>query len=170
MKRWHKRLLIVLGILGLLSILSAAALKGFASVHGVNKVPVPPCSLIATTLDSSNYADAYKVKISSDHHFDIEAVNQVIGNQGWELVKLTNDEILYTGTAPGLTFFASYFLQWESAGTSLTLSTTVHYQNRTGRFYFTIVQVGHRLLVPALVGWIKNSFNELQDSNTFNNK
>ncbi len=60
---------------------------------------------------------------------------------------------MYAGGSSNLTYHVSYLLtRRDGTRATVTVSTTVRYENWRGRAYFAVVKPFHRVLTPYMVG------------------
>ena len=146
MKTWLRRLLILGFVLTAVVLVLLEALRWTAAERGVVEVPLPAGSEIAARSKGADYADAYRAPLGRPGVTGA-AIGAVGFRQGREIARTAN-EVVFEGSAPGLRFLASYFLERGPTAGHVTLSTSVFYHSVLGRIYFTPVRIGHRRLVP----------------------
>jgi len=72
-------------------------------------------------------------------------------NKGDSEIHRSDTELVYAGTAPGLTYNVGYSFGTDGHVRTLVVSTTVTIHSRTGKVYWTIVRPFHRLIVPFML-------------------
>ncbi|WP_420318934.1 hypothetical protein [Ekhidna sp.] len=110
--------------------------------NGVKVVDLPSQSKISQLIENADYVDAYEIGLNEP--IDQNKINAFAASLGDEYFKNEN-EMIVKGTAPGLTFFASFYKNSENR---LTLSTVVFYENLMGMIYFTPVKIVHKNGLP----------------------
>lgn len=152
MKRWKLFLAAAITLVVTAVVFGLSSLAASARQRGVERVPVPRATLIAGTLVDADYADAYAVSVPPRLFRDAEALSQY-AFQKTERAAQTENEVMYGGGSSSLTYHVSYLLtKRDASGATVTVSTTVRYENWRGRAYFTVVRPFHRVLTPYLVG------------------
>ncbi len=152
MKRWKLFLLAGIAFVAIAVAFGLSSLAASARQRGVERVPVPQATLIAGTLVDADYADAYAVSVPARLFRDAAALSQY-AFQKTERAAHTDDEVMYGGGSSNLTYHVSYLLtKRDGQRATVTVSTTVRYENWRGRAYFTVVKPFHRVLTPYMVG------------------
>lgn len=152
MKRWKLFLLAGVVILAIAVVFGLSALAASARRRGVERVPVPRATLIAGTMVDADYADAYAVSVPPRLFRDAAALSQY-AFQKTDRAAQTENEVMYAGGSSNLTYHVSYLLtKRDGVRATVTVSTTVRYENWRGRAYFTVVKPFHRVLAPYMVG------------------
>ena len=134
---------LVFGFLGLF------VLAGIAQTHGVVEVPAAE-NFASVDIASADYADAWRAELHHRTYRDIEQVAQRAFRKGKEIFR-SEAEVVYQGTAPGLTWQASYQFDRSTSPNTIMVTTTVRYRNNLGRAYWLLVKPGHRMLTPFRV-------------------
>lgn len=130
----------------LLLAVTLESLQMMATSSGVRAIEIPENSQISKFTQGSDYLDAYAIQISSQMNID-NVMDQQSMLHGSVVLEAEN-EIILKGNAPGLHYYASYFINSSSDDSALVLSTVVVYENHIGRLYFSIIKPFHRHLVP----------------------
>lgn len=143
-------------LLGAFLVLVACAIglfvmAGVAQSHDVVRIPVPQNTFIASTQAMADYSDAFVAPMTYSTFRDIERVAQQAFHRGKREVFRDEREVAYEGTAPGLSYHVSYILMKDPAPQTLTVATTVRFENKKGRYYWMVVKHGHRRLLPYLL-------------------
>ena len=139
-------LLVVVVIFGFLGLF---VLSGIAQTHGVVEVPASE-NFASVDIANADYADAWRAELHYRSYRDIEQVSQRAFRKGKEIFR-NDSEVVYQGTAPGLTYQISYQLDRGTSPHTIMVTTTVRYRNRLGHAYWFFVRPGHRMLTPFRV-------------------
>jgi|GEM_PF-5641198 len=125
-------------------------MSGAARFEGVHEVPIPPYSYLTQSADKPDYTDAWRAELRLKTFRSIDQVARAAFRRGRELYRSEN-EVVFVGTAPGIHYEVSYFLEQNSQPPALIVSTAVYLDSSMGRAYWTIGRPVHRLLVPFRV-------------------
>lgn len=134
---------LIFGFLGLF------VLAGIAQTHGVVEVPASE-NYASVDIAKADYADAWRAEMTDRTYADIDRLRERAFRKGKEIFR-NESEVVYQGTAPGLTWQMSYQLDRSTAPHTIMVTTTVRYRNRLGKVYWFFVKPVHRKLTPFRV-------------------
>lgn len=138
-------------VLGGTALLGLFVMSGLARADGVKQVPIPSDSYITSHVRAADYADSYRVGMEFDPYGSIDDVIDNAFEKGSGAIYRTDKEVCYEGVAPGLTYRISYIHDRDISPHTLTVSTTVHYVDAKGKWYFMLALPIHKMLVPYMV-------------------
>jgi hypothetical protein len=133
------------------ALLGMFIMASVARMHGVESISVPNDTYISGYARRADYSDAHRVKMEFNPFRSIDDVIDHAWEKGSGAVYRTDKEVCYEGVAPGLTYRVSYMLDLEARPPTLTVSTTVHYVEQKGRWYFGAIMPFHKMLMPFMV-------------------
>jgi hypothetical protein len=148
MRKWTKRALLVFLAIVLATGSGLWGLRVIAEHNGVSEVMLPYPTILQGFENGADYADAYALRLKPGVN-----LGRVIDSAFAKFTELkrSENEIVYTDTAPGLRFYVLYHLDAAVNPTTLTMATIVHYDSLQGKLYFTLIRPFHRSLTPFML-------------------
>lgn len=143
-------------LLGAFLVLVACAIglfvmAGVAQSHDIVALPVPQSSFIASTQPLSDYSDAFVAPMHHATFRDIDRVAEQAFHRGDQEVFRDEREVVYQGRMLGVNYHLSYMLLRDPSPTTLTVSTTVKFENKYAHYYWPVLKQVHRRLMPYLL-------------------
>jgi hypothetical protein len=150
---------------------------------GIEVVAVPEGALALTTVDRTDYADAYSVRLPSATSFDLETVTigwvaaaspcwaradrspaQTLKELRPPPIMLASNEIVIGADEDHLNFRVSVMLSEHGGEQWATASTIVQFNNWRGVAYFVPVRIGHQVLLPQIMRNLAPRLHEMSAS------
>jgi hypothetical protein len=144
-------------ILGLTALLGLFVMSNLARIDGVAPTAVPNESYLSSLAERADYSDAYRIPMEFNPFGKVDDVADHAFEKGSAEIRRSDDEVVYRGEAPGLHYDISYLLERRTQPATLTVCTTVRYDDRKGRIYFTLVKPIHKMLMPYLLKRMSNA-------------
>ena len=143
-------------LLGVFVALIASAIglfvmAGVAQSHDVVSIPLPPSSFIASTVPTSDDADAFVAPLRYSTYRDIDRVAQLAFHKGQREVFRDETEVAFEGETAGLHYYISYILVRDTSPPTLVAATTVQFKDKKGRYYWKALKHVHRRLMPYML-------------------
>jgi len=138
-------------VLAVTAVLGLFVMSSLARIDGVKTVAVPTDSYISGHIRNADYYDAYRIDMDYSNYANIGDVINNAFAKGNGAIYRTDKEVCFEGEAPGLIYRVSYILERDGEDSALTVSTTVHYRQPRGEWYFFFAMPIHKMVVPYML-------------------
>jgi hypothetical protein len=142
-------------VVAIAAVLGLVVMAGVAATHGVVHIPVPSSSYLSSV--KADHIDAYRAPLEYNTYRDIARLTAFIQHNGERETYRSDDEIVYEGRAPGVTYFVSYILDRTTNPQTLSMVTAVRIHDRKGRYFWKVFRPVYRRLAPYLLDRLAQS-------------
>jgi len=150
-----KVLVMTLVVVAITAVVGLGIMAGVAGTHDVKRVAVPKNCSLSAIAGTSDYIDAFRGPMEYASYRTIEEVSQNATIKGDMEIHRNKYEVVYAGSAPGITYQVAYVLDREAFPPTIAMVTAVKFAGKKGRYYWKVMRPIHRCLAPYMVDRLK---------------